>query len=115
LLAVVTVGLQAAGTASRWAGATQCAATCWLAHAHAHARQRARRIQSLTDAVVLLASFIVTEARSDHALMPLRIFRTRDPSAANLIVLFVGTARVRHVLLPGDFVQTGLPRVSWRL
>ena len=49
-------------------------------------------IVSLTAAVVLLAAFIVIEARSEHVLMPLRIFRNRDRSAANLIMLFVGTA-----------------------
>ena len=50
-------------------------------------------IVSLTAAVVLLASFIVIEARSEHALMPLRIFRNRDRSAANLIMLFVSARR----------------------
>jgi hypothetical protein len=30
---------------------------------------------------VLLATFIVIEARSEYALMPLRIFRNRDRSA----------------------------------
>ncbi len=49
-------------------------------------------IVSLTAAVVLLAAFVVIESRSEHALMPLRIFRNRDRSAANLIMLCVGTA-----------------------
>jgi hypothetical protein len=38
-------------------------------------------IVSLTAAVVLLATFIVIEVRSEYALMPLRIFRNRDRSA----------------------------------
>jgi hypothetical protein len=42
--------------------------------------------------VVLLASFIIIEARSKHALMPLRIFRNRNRSGAYLIMLCVGTA-----------------------
>jgi EmrB/QacA subfamily drug resistance transporter len=46
-------------------------------------------IVALTAAVLLLATFIVIESRSEHALMPLRIFRNRDRSAANLIMLFV--------------------------
>jgi EmrB/QacA subfamily drug resistance transporter len=49
-------------------------------------------IVALTAAAVLLVSFVVIEARSKHALMPLRIFRNRDRSAANLIMLCVGTA-----------------------
>ena len=57
-------------------------------------------IVSLAAAVVLLASFVVIEARSEYALMPLRIFRNRDRSAANLIMLCIGTAMFGHVLLP---------------
>jgi EmrB/QacA subfamily drug resistance transporter len=63
-------------------------------------------IVSLTAAVVLLASFIVIEARSEHALMPLRIFRNRDRSAANLIMLFVGTAQFGMFFFLTIFVQT---------
>jgi len=49
-------------------------------------------LASLIAAVVLLASFMIIESRSTHALMPLRIFRNRDRSAAYLIMLCVGTA-----------------------
>ena len=63
-------------------------------------------IISLTAAVVLLATFIVIEARSPHALMPLRIFRNRDRSAANLIMLFVGTAQFGMFFFLTIFVQT---------
>jgi EmrB/QacA subfamily drug resistance transporter len=63
-------------------------------------------IISLTAAVVLLAAFIVTEARSEHALMPLRIFRNRDRSAANLITLFIGTAQFGMFFFLTIFVQT---------
>src|SRR3984885_10198027 len=61
---------------------------------------------SLTAAVVLLATFVVIEARSEHALMPLRIFRNRDRSAANLIMLFVGTAQFGMFFFLTIFVQT---------
>src|SRR5258708_1694832 len=61
---------------------------------------------SLTAAVALLASFLVIEARSEHALMPLRIFRNRDRSAANLIMLFVGTAMFGMFFFLTIFVQT---------
>src|SRR6202043_2569347 len=63
-------------------------------------------IGSLTAAVVLLAGFIVIEARSENALMPLRIFRNRDRSAANLIMLFVGTAMFGMFFFLTIFVQT---------
>jgi predicted MFS family arabinose efflux permease len=63
-------------------------------------------IVSLTAAVALLASFIVIESRSEHALMPLRIFRNRDRSAANLIMLFVGTAMFGMFFFLTIFVQT---------
>src|SRR5262249_5450122 len=49
-------------------------------------------VASLVGAVVLLAAFLLIESRSEHALMPLRIFRNRDRSAAYLIMLCIGTA-----------------------
>jgi EmrB/QacA subfamily drug resistance transporter len=49
-------------------------------------------LASLSAAVVFLAAFAVIESRSRHALMPIRLFRNRDRSAANLIMLCVGTA-----------------------
>jgi predicted MFS family arabinose efflux permease len=41
---------------------------------------------------VLLAAFAVIEARSRHALLPVRVLRSRDRSGAYLIALCVGTA-----------------------
>jgi predicted MFS family arabinose efflux permease len=49
-------------------------------------------IVSLAAAVVLLAAFAVIEARSRHALLPVRVLRSRDRSGAYLIALCVGTA-----------------------
>ena len=63
-------------------------------------------IVSLTAAVVLLVTFAVIEARSEHALMPLRIFRNRDRSAANLIMLCLGTAMFGMFFFLTIFVQT---------
>jgi EmrB/QacA subfamily drug resistance transporter len=63
-------------------------------------------IAALSAAAALLAGFIVIEARSEHALMPLRIFRNRDRSAANLIMLFVGTAMFGMFFFLTIFVQT---------
>jgi predicted MFS family arabinose efflux permease len=47
---------------------------------------------SLAASVVLLAAFPVIEARSRHALLPLRLLRDRNRTGANLIMLCVGTA-----------------------
>ncbi len=41
---------------------------------------------------MLLAAFVVIEARSAHALMPLRIFASRSRSGAYLIMLILATA-----------------------
>ena len=61
---------------------------------------------SLGAAVVLLASFIVIEMRSSHALMPLRIFNNRNRSGAYLIMLCVGTALFGMFFFLTIFVQT---------
>ena len=63
-------------------------------------------IASLTAAVVLLVSFVFIESRSPHALMPLRIFRNRNRSAANLIMLCIGTAMFGMFFFLTIFVQT---------
>ena len=62
-------------------------------------------IASLVAAVVLLGTFLVIESRSEHALLPLRIFRNRDRSAANLIMLCVGTAMFGMFFFLTIFVQ----------
>jgi EmrB/QacA subfamily drug resistance transporter len=62
-------------------------------------------IVSLVAAVVLLTSFILIETRSKHALMPLRIFRNRNRSAAYLIMLCVGTAMFGMFFFLTVFVQ----------
>ena len=63
-------------------------------------------VGSLAAAVVLLAAFVIIEARSQHALMPLRIFRNRDRSGALLVMLCVGTAMFGMFFFLSLFVQT---------
>ena len=63
-------------------------------------------LASLGAAVVLLATFIFIEARSRHALMPLRIFRNRNRSGAYLIMLCVGTAMFGMFFFMTLFVQS---------
>ena len=62
-------------------------------------------VASLTAAVVLLVSFLIIESRSEHALMPLRIFRNRNRSGAYLIMLCVGTALFGMFFFLTIFVQ----------
>src|SRR5207302_8475541 len=48
--------------------------------------------RSLVAAVVLLVAFGIIETRSKHALLPIRVLRSRDRSGSYLIMLCVGTA-----------------------
>jgi EmrB/QacA subfamily drug resistance transporter len=63
-------------------------------------------LASLAAAVVLLASFIIIESRSPHALMPLRIFKNTSRSGAYLVMLCVGTAMFGMFFFLTIFVQT---------
>jgi EmrB/QacA subfamily drug resistance transporter len=63
-------------------------------------------IASLTAAAALLGAFVLIEARSQHALLPIRIFSNRDRSAANLIMLCVGTSMFGLFFFLTIFVQT---------
>jgi EmrB/QacA subfamily drug resistance transporter len=63
-------------------------------------------LASLGAAVVLLLTFVFIESRSQHALLPLRIFRDRNRSGANLILLCVGTALFGMFFFLTIFVQT---------
>src|SRR5580658_2014485 len=62
-------------------------------------------IVSLVAAVVLLVSFGFIEARSKHALVPVRVLRSRDRSGAYLISLCVGTALFGMFFFLTLFVQ----------
>ena len=66
----------------------------------------AKVLVSLAAAVVLLAAFVIIESRSEHALLPLRIFRSRDRTGANLLLLCVGTAMFGMFFFLTIFVQT---------
>jgi len=63
-------------------------------------------IVALAIAVATLASFLVIESRSEHALMPLRIFRNRSRSGAYLVMLCLGTAMFGMFFFLTIFVQT---------
>jgi len=61
---------------------------------------------SLAASVVLLVSFVLIESRSKHPLLPLRLFRDRNRTGANLILLCVGTALFGMFFFLTIFVQT---------
>jgi EmrB/QacA subfamily drug resistance transporter len=50
----------------------------------------AKVVAALAASVVLLAAFAFSEARSSHALLPVRLLRSRDRLGANLMMLGVG-------------------------
>jgi EmrB/QacA subfamily drug resistance transporter len=52
----------------------------------------AKVVTALAVGAVLLAAFAVIETRSPHALLPVRLLRSRDRAGANLIMLGAGTA-----------------------
>jgi EmrB/QacA subfamily drug resistance transporter len=52
----------------------------------------AKVVFALTASAVLLAAFAVIESRSRHALLPVRLLRSRDRVGAYLMMLGVGTA-----------------------
>ena len=62
-------------------------------------------IVSLVAAAVLLVAFAVIEVHSKHALLPMRVLRSRDRSGAYLISLCVGTALFGMFFFLTLFVQ----------
>ena len=62
-------------------------------------------VASLASATVLLAAFVVIEARSRHPLMPLRILANRSRSGSYLIMLVLATAMFGLFFFLTIFVQ----------
>jgi len=65
----------------------------------------AKVIAALAAGAVLLAVFAVTEARSGHALVPVRLLRSRDRLGAYLMMLGVGTTFLGVFFFLTLFVQ----------
>jgi predicted MFS family arabinose efflux permease len=63
-------------------------------------------IASLTAAAVLLVAFGFIEVRSKHALVPVRVLRSRDRTGSYLISLCVGTAMFGMFFFLTVFVQS---------
>jgi EmrB/QacA subfamily drug resistance transporter len=62
-------------------------------------------VGALTAGAVLLAAFAVIETRSRHALLPVRLLRSRDRLGVNLVMLGVGTAMFGVFFFVNLFVQ----------
>jgi EmrB/QacA subfamily drug resistance transporter len=62
-------------------------------------------IASLAASVVLLVSFAIIEVRSKHALIPMRVLKSRDRTGSYLIMLLVGTAMFGMFFFLTIFVQ----------
>ncbi|HEX6454444.1 MAG TPA: MFS transporter [Trebonia sp.] len=67
-----------------------------------------RVVASLAVSAVLLVTFVVTERRSRHALMPLRIFADRSRSAAFVIMLIVAAVLFGTLFFMTLFMQVVL-------
>ena len=63
-------------------------------------------VASLAASVVLLAAFAVIEARSRHALLPVRLLRDRNRTGAYLIMFGVGTAIFGMLFFVTVFMQS---------
>jgi len=63
-------------------------------------------VVSLVSAAVLLVAFGIIEARSRHALVPVRVLRSRDRTGAYLVSLCIGTALFGMFFFLTLFVQT---------
>jgi len=76
-----------------------------LAHAAAHSWNNAGTIAPLAAAGLLLGIFVSIESRSSHALMPLRIFASRNRAGSYGIMLAVGAAIFSMFFFLTQFVQ----------
>ena len=66
----------------------------------------AKVVAALAASAVLLAAFAVIQARSGHALLPLRLLADRDRTGANLIMLCASAASVGMFFFLTVFMQT---------
>ena len=62
-------------------------------------------VASLAAAVVLLVAFVLIEIRSEHALLPMRVLKSRDRSGAYGIILLIGTALFGMFFFLTYFIQ----------
>jgi EmrB/QacA subfamily drug resistance transporter len=76
-----------------------------ITRASQHGWTNAVTVGLLATAVALIAAFVAIEARSPAPLLPLRIFRLRTLSAANAIMLVIGTTAFAQFFLITLYLQ----------
>jgi len=76
-----------------------------LSHAASASWSTPLTVGSLAGAAVLLAAFLAIEARSTHALMPLRVFANRNRSGAYGMMLIIGAGLFAMFFYLTLFVQ----------
>ncbi|MFE2040211.1 MFS transporter [Streptomyces sp. NPDC059477] len=62
-------------------------------------------VRSLIGGAVLLVFFVIWEARTPHALMPLRIFKDRNRAGAYLVGFFLGTGSIAAFFFVSLYLQ----------
>ncbi len=70
-----------------------------------HAWGSAATLLPLAAGLVMLAAFLVLETRHSAPLMPLRLFRSRSVTGANLIMMLVGTAMFSVFFFLSQYLQ----------
>jgi EmrB/QacA subfamily drug resistance transporter len=93
-----------------WAGAVTItsgllAAVYGIVSTDSHAWGSGLVLGSLALGVVLLAAFVVIESRHRHPLVPLRLFASRNLTAANIIMMFIGSVLFALFFFLSQFMQ----------
>ncbi|GAA0712377.1 MFS transporter [Dactylosporangium roseum] len=76
-----------------------------LTNAASHGWGAASVVRSLIGGVALLVFFVIWEARTPHALMPLRIFKDRNRAGAYTIGFFLGTSGIAAFFFVSLYLQ----------
>jgi EmrB/QacA subfamily drug resistance transporter len=76
-----------------------------LTHAASHSWSDTTTLVTLSLGVVLLAAFVLVEARSTHALMPIRILADRTRGTSFVVMLVVGAAMFAMFYFLGLYIQ----------
>ena len=87
------------------AGGSVFALVWGIVHGNDDGWTSATVLGSLLAAAVLLAAFLVRETRTDHPVVPLRLFRSRSFSMANVVALAFSIGMFGAVFLLAQYLQ----------
>lgn len=76
-----------------------------LSHAASHSWGEWQTIAPLVMGAVMIATFVVVEARTEHALLPMRIITDRNRGVSLLVMLLIGAAMFAMFFFLGLFIQ----------